>query len=141
MYQDFLELYNKTSKYTSPTNAKHNSKIKEFHDHDHLIVCKESLDYDGCDDIQKIIEEGHYALVTKAKKPLRYSYFDKEWMIFHLVDYFSYQYVISNQIDKDKTNEFIKYNTKRVKLEKFSNSNNWLLDSFCKYESFAKDTK
>ncbi|CAG8636543.1 16898_t:CDS:1, partial [Dentiscutata heterogama] len=116
-YQDFLELYNTTNKYKPSTNLKHNSKIKEFHDHDH-----------GYDKIEvykeEITEKGHDAPVTKAKMPLRYSYFDEERTIFYLVDYFSCHYVISKQIDKHKMNEFINYNTQWVKLENLSNSNN-----------------
>ncbi|CAG8681664.1 16044_t:CDS:1, partial [Dentiscutata erythropus] len=122
-YQDFLELYNTTNKYKPSTNLKHNSKIKEFHDHDYR-----------CDKIEVykegITEKGHDAPVIKAKMLLRYSYFDEERTIFHLVDYFSCQYAISKQMDKCKMNEFINHNTQQVKLENLSNSDNWLWDRF-----------
>ncbi|CAG8813071.1 10791_t:CDS:2, partial [Gigaspora margarita] len=66
--QDFNELYDTTYNYKPLTNPHHNHEIKKFHDHDHIIVHKESLDKDGCSKIEGytegITEEGIYAEQT-----------------------------------------------------------------------------
>ncbi|CAG8834121.1 45404_t:CDS:2, partial [Gigaspora margarita] len=140
--QDFNELYDTTYNYKPPTNPHHNHEIKKFHDHDHIIVHKESLDKDGCSKIEGytegITEKGFYAEKTTCKKPLRYSYSNEKWMIFHIVNYFSYQYAISisKQKDINKMDSFAKYMSDRVKKEKFSN-----FDKFCEDYELLKKTK
>ncbi|CAG8684239.1 12673_t:CDS:1 [Dentiscutata erythropus] len=117
--QDYTELYNAVNiNYVPPKNPTHTESVKYFCKDDHIIVCEESCNSDGD------IIEGYMNSKT-IKLPLPYNYCNENWIIYHIVEYFSYQYVISKKMSIHDTDSFANYMAENVK--KFS-----CFEEYCK---------
>ncbi|CAG8838587.1 27331_t:CDS:1, partial [Gigaspora margarita] len=93
-YENYKELRNATYSYIPQKNPTY--AIKKFQDDDHIIVCEELLDDEG-DIIEKFVDSNLEGTTHKDK--LRYNYCNEKWVIFSIVQYFSYQYAISKNMD------------------------------------------
>ncbi|CAG8558906.1 15400_t:CDS:1 [Gigaspora margarita] len=110
--QDCLDLYKAIQDYKHPDNPTHNSRINFFKE-DHVIVCK-SLDGKRSSKIEEY-----------ADKEFKFHYCKKDEIIKHIIEYFSYQYVISKEMNVEVTNSFAKF--MRNNIKKIT-----LFDDYCK---------
>ncbi|CAG8691474.1 5693_t:CDS:1, partial [Racocetra persica] len=103
---DYLDLYKAIQDYKCPDNPTHtgNSRINFFKE-DHVIVCR-SLDSKKCCKIEE------YA---NADKEFKFHYCEKDEIIKHIIEYFSYQYAISKEMNVGVTNSFAKFMINNVK--------------------------
>ncbi|CAG8838808.1 20426_t:CDS:1 [Gigaspora margarita] len=125
---DYKDLYNTIQDYKPIKNNPLNyDKIKKYSHSDHVIVCQ-SLDKHKHDSIEKFNEEtGDYLKYYNCE--------EESWIIRHIIEYFSYQYAISEKMNTDEIEPFAEYMIKNVK-------NITTFDNYCqKYVKSIEEKK